>query len=70
MGNLGAQSHYHEGYPVKMTQDRTYESKMLHLFDKIAKPLKEKDIQVINANPKSRINCFPKLVLEKALRLG
>jgi hypothetical protein len=70
MGNLGAQSHYHEGYPVKMTQDRTYETKMLHLFDKIATPLKEKGIQIINANPKSRINCFPKLVLEKALRLG
>ena len=70
MGNMGTQSHYHNGYPVNMTMNETYESKMLPTFKSLVEPLKKNDVEIINANPISKIKCFTKMSLEKALLLG
>ncbi len=70
MGNLGAKSHYHEGYPVSMTMNKTYESKMLPVFNSLVKPLKENGVEVINASMVSKIKCFKRMPIEKALLLS
>ena len=70
MGNMAGKGHFHEGYPVNMTMDKTYETKMLPTFDSLVYPLKENGIEIINASPVSKIRCFTKMNIEKALLLG
>ena len=70
MGNQGNQSHFHDGYPVKVTQNKTYELTMAPMFLSLVEPLRKKKIEIINANPQSKLNCFPKMNLEKALSLS
>tara|TARA_R100000655_G_scaffold26167_3_gene53930 strand:- start:885 stop:1700 length:816 start_codon:yes stop_codon:yes gene_type:complete len=70
MGNTGGKSHFHEGYPVKKTQDKTYEMTMAPCFLSLVEPLKRKKVEVINANPNSKLNCFPKLPIGKCLHFS
>ena len=67
MGNMGAKGHYHEGYPVLITANKTYEERMLPTFDSLVQPLKENGIEIINASMVSKIKCFRKMPIEKAL---
>lgn len=56
-------THWHDGYPTGPGRVE----KMLPFFDSLVEPLRELDIEVINANPDSAIQCFPKCALEEAL---
>lgn len=53
--------HYHDGYPgFSKTKQRTYTEKMLPYFDKMLPDLKRCGAEVINCNPDSALNTFPK----------
>ena len=67
MGNTGQKSHYHDGYPVSMTANKIYEERMLPTFDSLVQPLKENGVEIINASMVSKIKCFRKMPIEKAL---
>jgi len=57
--------HWHDGYPVANVE-KTFK-KMIGYFDTLINPLKEVGVSVLNANPDSAINAFPKISLEEAL---
>jgi len=67
MGNIGQKSHYHDGYPVLMTSNKTYEERMLPTFNSLVKPLEENGVEIINASMVSKIKCFKRMPIEKAL---
>lgn len=69
MGNNGTKSHYHEGYPVTATSQKTYNDRFIPGFSTIAGELKRKGIKVFNASPQSRLNAFPKITLQESLRI-
>lgn len=56
-------SHHHGGHPVRNTE--TVFTKMLPFFPSIVEPLKKHGIEVLNANPDSAIECFPKIHWEE-----
>lgn len=61
----GAKSHAHNGHPDKMSESayRGYAT----LFKTLQVPLKKLGVEVLNCSEKSRIDCFTKVSLEKAL---
>jgi hypothetical protein len=52
-------SHWHKGHPVK--QSEVTVQKFIFYFEKASQLLKSKGIRVINLNPESGLNCFPKM---------
>ena len=62
----GQDSHWHSGYPAT-NRERVFE-KMIDCFDTLVAPAKELGLTIINANPNSKIKCFPKITIEEALR--
>ena len=70
MGNEGKTGHFHDGYPVKVTQNKTYEFSMAPMFLSLVDPLKKKNVEIINANPQSKLTCFPRMSLDKALNFS
>lgn len=69
MGLDGRKTHWHEGYNIPTPRSNLYESSMLPNFETLVEPLKKQGISIINANPKSAINCFKKMPLDSALNL-
>jgi len=67
MGNDGKTGHHHSGYPVPVTGDDIYRNQFIPGFKIIADLLKEKGVEVYNASPKSLLNVWPKITIEKAL---
>ena len=55
--------HWHNGYPTK---NRNNFKDMLKYFETIAKPLEDLGVEVLNASPDSKINCFNKITLKDA----
>lgn len=63
------ESHFHDGYPTRKTKNSTYETQFIPAFPHIAGALKNKKIKVYNANPRSLLDCFPKITIDQALKL-
>lgn len=62
---FGKSSHWHDGHPIPQ-MEQTVE-KFIHYFDRIAPGLKKRRVEVINLNPDSALECFPKMHLEEIL---
>ncbi len=62
MKTVNGKHHYHDYYK-KQPRDDAYSRFMLH-FEAIAK---ETDVTILNANPDSALNCFPKVELKDIL---
>ena len=62
MKTVKGKHHYHNYYK-KQPRDDAYSRFMLH-FEAIAK---ETDVTILNANPDSALNCFPKVELKDIL---
>lgn len=69
MGSYGNKTHFHEGYATKPTSKAIYEKRFSVSFPHIAKELKDRDIKIYNASSRSTLTCFPKIDIEKALKL-
>ena len=67
MGRNNKESHFHGGYPTKVTADNIYKNQFLPAFDSISKDLKGKDIQIFNACPTSKLTTFRKITIEESL---
>ena len=63
------ESHFHDGYPTRKTKNSTYQIQFIPAFPHIASALKNKKIKVYNTNPKSLLDCFPKITLDQGLKL-
>jgi hypothetical protein len=61
-----AQYHYHDGYPWVNGAENGWHQ-WARNFGPMNRRLEERDIQVINASPDSKISCFPKMSIEDAL---
>lgn len=61
----GNKTHWHDGYDVKHNKN-VYSNMMKH-FISLSNEIKNIDFEIINANPLSRMNCFPKCTLKEAL---
>jgi len=59
---VNGKHHYHDYYK-KQPRNDIYSRFMMH-FEAIAK---ETDVTILNANPDSALNCFPKVRLEDIL---
>lgn len=65
MNFTGGCCHWHDGYPVINTEKTL--KRMVAYFDTMVEPLNRLGVEVINLNPNSAIQCFPKLDLEETL---
>lgn len=63
----GDRSHWHDGYPIK-NREETLTQKMRPYFDGLAAELKSDGVEVLNACPRSALDCFEKITIEEALR--
>lgn len=70
MGRLNKESHFHNGYPTKVTGDNIYKKQFLPAFGAINEEIKGKGIQIFNACPTSKLNTFRKITIEESLALG
>lgn len=62
----GARTHWHKGYDDKISLDRrrvVLGQEMLCEFPTLVEPLKTAGVEVINANPDSAIECWPRVNL-------
>lgn len=57
--------HWHDGYPVINTEKTL--KRMTAYFDTMVDPIKKLGVEVINLNPNSAIDCFPKAQPEEFL---
>lgn len=60
-------THWHEGYGRPHLQ-HTLDVQMRPHFDHLVKPLAERGITVVNANPESALIAWPRMTFEEALR--
>ena len=58
MSHKNGKSHWHKGHPLKQ-KEHTVQN-FIKYFDKAAPQIAARKIKVINLNPKSGLNCFPK----------
>lgn len=65
MNFTGGRCHWHDGYPVINTEKTL--KRMTAYFDTTVEPLKKLGVDVINLNPNSAIECFPKARPEEFL---
>lgn len=62
-------THYHCGYHnVEYHNLKRRLERFIVPFNSVAPALKKENINVFNLNPKSALNCFPKITLEEALK--
>jgi len=64
-GFSGGKSHYHGGYPAKMSENIF--KGFAHDFARLNKFIKRTRFRVVNLNPKSRLRCFPFSTIEEVL---
>lgn len=62
-------THFHGGYDLGHPDKHFYERQMIPYFESLVQPLKDEGVNVFNANPESKLECFPKITLEQALNL-
>jgi hypothetical protein len=68
-GVIDGLHHYHDGYPWHVAGDQSWPA-WAKRFDSAAVQCRALGIEVINASPRSTIECFPKMSIEEALRWG
>jgi len=68
MGNVGKESHFHDGYPVNTTSATIYKDQFIPAFDLLKRDLNGSGIEILNASPSSNLNAFKKITIEEALR--
>lgn len=67
------ETHFHDGYePMSKTMRETHEQNtltrlMLPYFRTLVKPLAELGIEVLNASPESRLDCWPRVSIDEGL---
>lgn len=69
MKNDGLRGHYHDGYPVPITNDKVYKDQFIPGFQVLADELKNKNVKVFNASLHSELTVWPKISLEEALSM-
>lgn len=69
MANIGGKSHYHDGYPIRMTPDEIYEKQFIPGFKVLADLLKAKGVEVWNASQASKLTVWPRVSLEQGLNM-
>lgn len=67
MGNEGAISHFHDGYPVNATAENIYKNQFIPGFTVLRELLYTKGIECYNASINSKLDVFPKIDLIRAL---
>lgn len=68
MKTEGRRTHWHDSLrEPEHVFSKTLSQSMLPLFDHLVEPLKNAGVEVINANPDSALNCWPKEPLENLL---
>lgn len=60
-------THWHDGYPRRHNND--IYNRIIPYFESLIVPLEELGVEVINANLRSRLNCFSQCSIEEALGL-
>lgn len=62
-------SHWHAGHPDGVEPERRAEimNRFARGFGHLALPLEQAGIEVVNASPNSRIDCWPRLALDEAI---
>lgn len=70
MGNVGKESHFHDGYPTKATSNEVYTNQFLPGFNSLKVGLDKTKVNVFNACPTSRLTVFPIISIDKALRIN
>tara|TARA_B100001057_G_scaffold486297_1_gene567269 strand:- start:2370 stop:3161 length:792 start_codon:yes stop_codon:yes gene_type:complete len=70
MGNEGALSHFHDGYPVNATAENIYRNQFIPGFTVLRELLYTKGIECYNASINSKLEVFPKIDLIRALSLS
>jgi hypothetical protein len=68
-GVIGGRHHYHDDYFWHRPEDQSWQSWARH-FDSAAIQCRELGIEVINASPRSAIECFSKMLIEEAMQWG
>ncbi len=71
----GSNTHWHEGHTDEMGRKiavglSTYEDKMLPYFFALGAKANELGVEVINANPKSKLDIWPKMEINDAVESG
>ena len=66
MGNNGAVSHFHDGYPVNQTSEHVYNNQFIPGFNILRELLFAKGIECYNASLNSKLDVFPKIDLIRA----
>lgn len=59
---LDGRSHWHGGHPLPH-DEAFYQDKMIPLLHTAVQPLRDLGVEVINANPNSAVDAFPRLAL-------
>jgi hypothetical protein len=67
-GVIDGHHHYHDAYPWHVVKDQNW-STWAKAFDAAATQCRDLGIEVINASPRSAIECFPKMSPEQALTI-
>lgn len=62
--NVGP-AHWHDGYPIP-TPVRAY-ANMIGYYPSLVEPLRHMGIEVVNLNPESALECFPKRNIDEVL---
>lgn len=66
-GAISGRDHYHDAYHWVGPGDYQPWADWVREFDRASPLLKQRGIEVVNASPESRINCFPKMSIDAAL---
>lgn len=66
MDNMGHYRHFHKEYIYSNHVDHNlYKDRMIPHFSSLVEPLKERGVEVINANMNSKLECFTKIPLHR-----
>lgn len=66
MRHAGGRSHWHSGHG-RFVPEQTLVDAMLPLFATLTGPLAALGVEVINASPESRIECWPRVTIDDVL---
>lgn len=61
------ETHWHDGHKGLLNPAHVMESAMLPLFSGLVGPLEQRGIEVVNANPGSALEVWPRIAVDQAL---
>jgi hypothetical protein len=65
MTSKNGQTHWHDGYPRR--HNHNVYLRLHAMFEALQKEALALDLEIVNANPSSELQCFPKIGLEEAM---